>query len=209
MNNIRMRTTVARNSVGILASAAVFCCATAFAQARQTATPAAPSPNDVQMNGLNSVNNQGQPSPADLMFVKKALQGSMAEVQVGHLALQKSNNAQVKQFAQRMIDDHSKMIEQMKPVAKQLGVKIPSGPDKKDKMEMAKLQALSGDDFNKAYVEDMVKDHRMDDSDFKQEIAGGQSPLVKDAASKGDPVIESHLQMIEGIAKNMHIDSGM
>ena len=86
---------------------------------------------------------------------------------------------------------------------------MPSGPDKKQKAMMAKLQALSGADFDKAYVQAMVKDHKEDDSEFKNEIANGQSPVVKDAASKGDPIIESHLQVIEGIAKNMNLTSGM
>jgi putative membrane protein len=172
---------------------------------------AAPPPaNQMQANGMNNPNTvNGQPSPADLEFVKKALQGSMAEVQVAQLALQKSNNDQVKQFAQRMITDHTKLIDQMKPVAMQVGVKIPSGPDKKDTAEMAKLQELSGPDFDKAYVKAMVKDHKMDVSEFKAEISSGQSQVVKDAASQGDPVIESHLHRIEGIAKDMNLQSGM
>ncbi len=71
--------------------------------------------------------------PMDRMFVGKAMQGSMAEVQLGQLTLQKSNNDQVKQFAQRMIDDHTKLNEQMKPVAQQLGVAVPNQVSKKDK----------------------------------------------------------------------------
>ncbi len=164
------------------------------------------SPNTVQNQGLDNFHAiNGQPSPSDLQFVKKALQGGMAEVQLGQLALQKSSNDQVKQFAQRMIDDHTKMINDMKPIASQLGIKIPNGPDKKDKAEIAKLSALSGSDFDQAYVKDMVKDHKMDDSDFKSEISSGQSQMVKDAASKGDPIIESHLQQIQGIAQSMNL----
>ena len=180
---------------------------------------AAPQGNMQQQQGQNSQSSMqgmssmqqgsGGASPADMMFVKKALQGSMAEVQVGQLALQKSSNDQVKEFAQRMVTDHTKLIDQMKPVAQQIGVKIPDGPDKKQKMMMAKLQALSGADFDKAYVQAMVKDHKEDDSEFKTEISTGQSSMVKDAASKGDPVIESHLQMIQGIAKGMNLSSGM
>jgi putative membrane protein len=54
---------------------------------------------------------------ADKAFVKKAMEGNMAEVQMGQLALQKSSDDQVKQFAQRMVDDHGKMQDQLKPVA--------------------------------------------------------------------------------------------
>ncbi len=205
------------NKLGVLASAAVLCCATGFAQMQNGG--AAPQGNMQQQQGQNSQSSMqgmssmqqgsGGASPADMMFVKKALQGSMAEVQVGQLALQKSSNDQVKEFAQRMVTDHTKLIDQMTPVALQIGVKMPDGPDKKQKMMMAKLQALSGADFDKAYVQAMVKDHKEDDSEFKTEISTGQSSMVKDAASKGDPVIESHLQMIQGIAKGMNLSSGM
>jgi putative membrane protein len=182
----------------------------ALGQTRQTTMPDQTQTNQMQAQGMNNPGTvNGQPSPADLEFVKSALQGSMAEVQTAQLALQKSTNDQVKQFAQRMITDHTKLIEQMKPVAKQLGVKIPDGPDKKEKASMAKLQALSGSDFDTAYVKAMVKDHKTDDSEFKMEMSNGQSQIVRNAASQADPVIEAHLQMIEGIAKNMNVTSGM
>lgn len=197
------------SSIGMIAGAALFC-ASALGQGQmggmqqQQTTPNAAQTQG--MNGTNNMNNMGngQASPADMEFVKDALQGSMAEVQTAQLVLQKSTNDQVKQFAQRMITDHTKLIDQMKPIAQQIGVKIPSGPDKKQKAMMAKLQALSGPDFDKAYVQDMVKDHKMDLSDFKSEIATGQSPAVKNAASQGEPVIQSHLDQIQGIAKNMN-----
>ncbi len=209
-----MKNTRMCSKLGVLASAAVLCCATGFAQMQNGGGGSQGNMQQQQnsqnsMQGMNNMQGSGGASPADMMFVKKALQGSMAEVQAAQLALQKSNNDQVKQFAQRMVTDHTKLIEEMKPVAQQVGVKVPDGPDKKQKMMMAKLQALSGDEFDKAYVQAMVKDHKEDDSEFKTEISSGQSPTVKNAATKGDAVVESHLQMIEGIAKGMNLSSGM
>src|SRR5271154_3917818 len=123
------------------------------AQAGQT-----PGQNNPSMDSqMNSLNTPGQASPMDKMFVRKALQGGMAEVQLGQLTLQKSNNDRLKQFAQKMIDDHTKLGEQMKPVAQQLGVPEPNGVSKKDKATMAKLQALSGSAYDEAYIKDMVK----------------------------------------------------
>jgi putative membrane protein len=194
--------------VGFLASAVVFCCATGFAQNGGGGMQQQQS-SQRGMQGMNDMQGNGVASQLDMMFVRKALQGSMAEVQVAQLALQKSTNDQVKQFAQQMVTDHTKMIEDMKPVAQQVGVKVPDGPDKKQKAMMATLQAMSGDDFDKAYVQAMVKDHKQDDSDFKSEVSGGQSQAVKDAAAKGDSVVESHLQMIQSMAKGMNLGSGM
>ena len=158
---------------------------------------------DSQMNGMNA---PGQPSVMDKMFVRKALQGGMAEVQLGQLTLQKSNNDQVKQFAQRMIDDHTKLGEQMKPVAQQLGISEPNGISKKDRAAMAKLQTLSGPAYDEAYIKDMIKDHKQDLSDFQTEASSGQDPTVKDAANQGSKVIAQHLQMIQQIAKDQNVN---
>jgi putative membrane protein len=107
----------------------------------------------------------------------------------------------VKQFAQRMVDDHGKMIDQMKPVAEQLGVKVPDGPPKGHMKKMDKMKALSGDAFDQAYIKDMVKDHKTDASEFKQEAQNTQNPQLKQLATEGSQTIESHLQQIQQIAQ--------
>ena len=129
----------------------------------------------------------------------------MAEVQLGQLTLQKSSNDQVKQFAQRMIDDHTKLNEQMKPVAQQLGVTAPDQVSKKDRKTMAKLQALSGSAYDQAYIKDMVKDHKQDLSEFQMEASSGQDQTVKDAATQGSKVIAQHLQMAQQMAKDQNV----
>jgi putative membrane protein len=162
--------------------------------------------NPAMDSQMNSMNRPGQPSPMDKMFVSKALQGGMAEVQLGQLTLQKSNNDQVKQFAQKMIDDHTRLGEQMKPVAQQLGVPEPKGISKKDKSTIAKLQGLSGSAYDEAYIKDMVKDHKQDLSEFQTEASSGQDQTVKDAATQGSKVIAEHLQMIQQIAKDQNVN---
>jgi putative membrane protein len=169
------------------------------------AAPAGPGQNpgtDAQMNGMQGT---GQPSPTDRMFVTKAMQGSMAEIQLGQLTLEKSQNPQVKQFAQRMIDDHTKLNDQMKPVAQQLGVGVPDQVSKKDRSTMAKLQGLSGSAYDEAYIRDMVKDHKQDLSQFQMEASSGQDQTVKDAAAQGSKVIAQHLQMAQQLAKDQNV----
>jgi putative membrane protein len=192
------------------AGAALLCGATAIAQ---SAPGSMQQPGAAQQPGLNqpapgmnaatqdqtSATASGQTTPEDKVFVEEALKGGMAEVQLGQLALQKAKNPDIKQFAQRMVDDHTKMGDQMKQVAQQAGVKIPDGPSKKDKETIAKLQALNGDAFDKAYMKDMVKDHKTDLNDFKSEADNGSNPAVKNAASQGAQIISQHLQMAERI----------
>ena len=157
--------------------------------------------NNGAMNSANGMN--GMTSAAqDRMFVKKALEGSMGEVQMGQLALQKSNDEQVKQFAQRMVDDHGKMMDEMKPVAQQMGVKVPDSPDKSSMKTVDKMKNLSGDAFDQAYIKDMVKDHKGDDSDFKREAESTQNPQLKEMVMKGEQTIQSHLLTIQKIQQS-------
>lgn len=143
---------------------------------------------------------------AEKAFVSEALEGGDAEVQLGQLAEQKAQSNDVKQFGQKMVADHTQMADKLfKPVAQQLGVSVPKGPSKKDKKEIAKLGGLSGQDFDRAYIEMMVKDHKHDLKNFKDEAQAAQDPNVKQAAEQGSHVISQHLQLIEQIAKNHNI----
>jgi putative membrane protein len=192
-----------------LAGSMLLCGSMSFAQMHGSAAPAgqAPGGQNPSMDQMNGAQTAGQPSPVDRMFVTKAMQGSMAEVQLGQLTLQKSNNQQVKEFAQRMIDDHTKLNEQMKPVAQQLGVAPPNQVSKNDRKTMAKLQALSGPAYDQAYIKDMVKDHKQDLNDFQMEASSGQDQTVKDAATQGSKVIAQHLQMAQQMAKDQSVPS--
>ncbi|HET6218314.1 MAG TPA: DUF4142 domain-containing protein [Acidobacteriaceae bacterium] len=164
-------------------------------------TSTIPNPAD-QLGNVGGM-KPDQQAAIDKIFVKKAMQGNIAEVQLGELTLQKSNNDQVKQFARKMIDDHTKLNEEMRPVALQLGVEIPSEVSKKDKSVMSKMQALSGTAYDQAYIKMMVKDHKQDLSEFRMEASNGH---VKDAATEGSKVISEHLQMAQQLAKDQSVD---
>jgi putative membrane protein len=165
--------------------------------------PGLSSPDQMQQQ-----QNTSEGAMQDKAFVRSALEGGMAEVQMGQLAAQKGNSDDVKQFGQKMVNDHTQLGDQMKQVAQQLNVQPPKGLSKKDKAEVAKLQALSGAQFDNAYIEAMVKDHKKDLSDFKQEAENSQNPAVKQVAQQGAQVIDQHLQQIEQIAKT-HNATGM
>ncbi|MGA8668455.1 MAG: DUF4142 domain-containing protein [Terracidiphilus sp.] len=144
---------------------------------------------------------------SDQAFVAKALAGGDAEVQLGQLAEQKSQSQDVKQFAQKMVSDHTQMGDKwFKPVAKQLGVSEPKGPDKKEKKLIAKLETLSGPQFDTEYIQAMVKDHKEDLKNFTEEAQATQDPNVKQVAQQGANIIQQHLQLIEQVAKNHNVD---
>ncbi|MEG9438080.1 DUF4142 domain-containing protein [Edaphobacter sp. HDX4] len=140
-------------------------------------------------------------SAQDKQFVMKASEGSLAEVELGKLALKKSQNPDVKQFAQKMVVDHSKLISDMKPCADQLGVKPPTKLDAKHQQLADHLKSLSGDEFDKEYIKAMVADHHHDLGEFIAEQSKASDPTLKETVTKGTEVIREHTQMIDEIAK--------
>ena len=142
-----------------------------------------------------------QQAMADQTFVRKALEGGAAEVQLGQMAQQKSQSDDVKRFGLKMVEDHMQLGDQIKPIAQELGIKEPKGPSKKDKELVAKLDGLSGHQFDEAYIQAMVKDHKQDLKEFKDEAQTAQNPNVKQVAQQGAGVISQHLQMIQQIAQ--------
>jgi len=139
-------------------------------------------------------------SSSDTTFLKKAAQGGMAEVELGQLAVQKASSEDVKKFGQRMVDDHSKANDQLKQVAAQQHVNLPQEPNAKDKATKARLEKLSGDQFDKAYMNDMVKDHKKDVAEFTRESKMAKDPAVKSFAEQTLPTLKEHLKEAERIA---------
>jgi putative membrane protein len=150
---------------------------------------------------------QAGASDGDKHFVEAALKGGMAEVELGHLAAKKGASEDVKRFGEKMVVDHTALGDKMKAVAGEIGVTPPSMTTPSDMALKAKLELLSGDAFDKAYISAMVKDHEEDLKDFQQEVADASSPAVKTAARQGETVIAHHLAMIRKIAEAHNVSA--
>ncbi len=137
----------------------------------------------------------------DKKFLKDAAIGGMTEVQLGRLAQQKAFSDAVKQFGQKMVDDHTKANDQLKEVASKENIPIPDALDSKHESRINKLSKLSGPDFDKAYIKDEVKDHQQDVSEFKTEAGNGSDPNIKQFASNTLPTLEQHLDMAKELNK--------
>lgn len=140
---------------------------------------------------------------ADSTFAMKAAQGGMAEVKLGQLAAEKATNPDVKAFGQQMVDDHTKANDNLKAVAQSENMTLPSDVNAKQQAMYDKLSKLSGPAFDKAYVNDMVKDHEEDVKEFQKESNSGKDPKIKDFASTTLPVLQGHLSKIKGIQGGM------
>jgi putative membrane protein len=142
-------------------------------------------------------------SGPDRRFIRDAAAGGMAEVELGKLAQQKATNDQVKQFAQRMIDDHGKANQQLMQLAQAKGVE--PGPPKSSKHQRlyGRLSKLEGAEFDRQYVKEMVKDHQQDVAEFRRMSQRADDPELKAWAASTLPTLEEHLQQIRGIQEAM------
>ncbi len=138
----------------------------------------------------------------DKMFLRKAAQGGMAEVQLGQLASQKASSQEIKDFGAKMVKDHTELNEEMKPIADSMGVMLPKKLAQKDQAEYDKLNGLSGNDFDSEYLTYMVKDHHMDLREFRMEASSTTDPTLKTAVEKGAKVIREHSNMVDSLAKS-------
>lgn len=143
----------------------------------------------------------------DKKFAKEAAIGGLTEVQLGKLAQQKASSDAVKQFAQKMIDDHSKADDQLKQLASSDNLSLPGTLDPKHQSAIDKLSKLSGPEFDKAYAKDMVKDHEKDVSEFQAESQGGTDANVKQFASQTLPVLQQHLELAKDLNKTVKKES--
>lgn len=133
----------------------------------------------------------------DGKFFKKAAQGGLAEVSLGQMAVDKGQSEAVKNFGQRMVTDHGKANQELQTLAASEGVTLPTEMNSEAKALLKKLSGLSGGEFDKAYIKEMIKDHKKDVSAFKKEAEQGKDEDVKNWAAKTLPTLEEHYTLAQ------------
>ena len=138
-------------------------------------------------------------SSKDRNFMMEAAIGGMEEVELGRLATEKGSSDAVKQFGQKMVDDHSAANAELTQLAKSKGINLPAELDAKRKAEVARLSKLSGAAFDKAYSKAMLDDHNKDVAAFEQQSVSGTDPDLKAFAAKTLPTLKTHLEMAKAL----------
>ncbi len=145
---------------------------------------------------------RGVPS-ADQQFADKAAIGGMTEVDVGRLTQQKAQDPRVKQFGQRMVHDHTDAADRLKQIAAAKDMTLPTKLDKHAQQEIDKLAKLSGDEFDRSYIEAQVSDHKKVINEFEKEAnSGSDSDLVKFAHTTL-PTLREHLNLAQSAEKEV------
>jgi putative membrane protein len=109
----------------------------------------------------------------------------------------------VKRFGQRLVSDHTRLEDEMKPIAARIGVTPPAELAPDDQALLTKLQGESGAAFDMTFVNAMVSGHKQGVQLYKSEEVNGQDAAVKESATKGEPVIAAHLRMAERLAETL------
>jgi putative membrane protein len=132
--------------------------------------------------------------PADAGMLRDIAHANLAEIATGQLAVEKASDPKVKEFAQQMVDDHTKALTDVQQLAQTKTVKLPTEPDLKHKAAMTKLKMMSGASFDKSYVKTAgVGDHVATEKLLKKTQASAQDADVKALATKMLPVVQGHL----------------
>jgi putative membrane protein len=156
----------------------------------------------VGLLGLMSSRASAALSEGDRAFVEKAASGGMSEVQAAQIAQQKSASPQVKQFANRMVTDHTKANGELQQIAQQENFDLPSEPDQHDRSAMQQLSGMTGSSFDQSYAQAELRDHQQDIALFQREAKSGQDPALKQFAQKTLPVLRQHLQLAQALTTN-------
>ena len=138
-----------------------------------------------------------KPTAAEKMFMKKAADGGMTEVELGQLAAEKGGSDAVKDFGSQMVKDHGKINDDLKEVAGKMNVTLPAKVSAKHHDTIEKMSGMSGAAFDKAYVPAMVKDHEMDIAEFEKADKMVKNPDLKKFIQDSIPMMKDHLEKIK------------
>jgi putative membrane protein len=134
---------------------------------------------------------------ASRSFLTEAIQGNLAEVQMGQLAQKNGSSDAVKQFGQMLVKDHSESNQEAMSVASSMGVSAPTQPNSKQKATYNRLAKLTGEQFDRAFAKDMVADHKSDIKAFEKEAT--KNDAAGNFAKDTLPTLRKHLQAAESL----------
>jgi putative membrane protein len=184
------------------ASATLITSPAAAGQAAQQ-PPTAPRATPAQPDTPKAGNATKASATADAHFVMQAAEGGMMEVTKGKLAAQKGSHEGVKQLGQRMVDDHTKANDELKSIASGKNITLPGEPKPPMQAALGKLEKLDGAAFDRAYVDDQVRDHEKTIALFEREAKGGKDAELKAFAEKTLPTLKEHLTMVRDVKSKL------
>lgn len=159
------------------------------------------SSHEDAVDSAKSVNKVVQPVQKDASdFAVAAANGGMMEVELGKVAEEKGVSQRVKDFGAMMVKDHSAANDNLKTIAGTLNIALPDSVSDDSRKEIDKLKMKKGKDFDKAYVDMMLDDHKKDIAEFRKCADNCSDSSIKSFASTTLPTLEKHLDSIQAIS---------
>ncbi len=165
-----------------------------------------PAPAPYEQGGTVAASS-GQLSSHDTTFVNQAAEHGQAEVRLGQLFVQNAQNQSLKDYGQRLIDDHNRLNQQLTQLATQKGVTVPTAVDMHRQRELDHLASLSGKDFDEKALKDSIRDHERDIRTFQDAAQNSQDPDVKAFAQQALPILQDHLNQARQLEKTLNSSS--
>ncbi|MDO3628606.1 DUF4142 domain-containing protein [Mucilaginibacter sp. BT774] len=168
------------------------------------AKESADSLNKTKDTTSNAMNTGGiAVNSDDAKFATAAANGGMTEVALAKLALTKTGNSSIKEFAKMMVADHGKANDELMAIAKAKNITLPAEPDSEHLKKIDELNKKTGADFDKAYVSAMIDGHEKTLDLMNGEAKNGSDTTLKAFAAKTAPIVQTHLDAIRKIDKSM------
>jgi putative membrane protein len=143
-------------------------------------------------------------TPKDYHFVCKAFVGGQTEINLSQLALEKATAPAVRDFAQRMIQDHQNVNKELTQLATDKGAILPMPETKKSEQVQERLKTLSGMEFDQAYMRDMINDHKKAFASFKRSAEEADDGDLKSWAGKTLPAIANHIRLAQSVEASLN-----
>ena len=185
---------MSKRIIPAIAAASLLALVPAFAQNQGTSTEGhGAHGSTIDPKGTDHTNQ-------DQHFIHEAAAGGMLEVELGRLAAERAASAEVKAFGQRMVADHGKANQQLMQVATSKGITLPKALPADMQRERDRFARLSGAEFDRMYMDHMVKDHKKDVAEFEKQAEKGTDPSIRSFAQQTLPTLREHLTLAESLA---------
>lgn len=198
--NKQKRSGVLKNS--LIMATTLLTCAGLQANDQQTSPSSAGAPGQAHSDKASS----GQHGDKASKFVHEAAMGGQMEVQMGELGQQKAQNQQVKSLAAALVKDHTAANQKLQQIAQGKGLTLDKSLDQKHQKHLAMLKTQSGAEFDKAFVEHALKDHKKDIAKFEKFQKQMDDQQLKAFIDETLPKLRNHYQMAQSAARTLGID---
>lgn len=168
----------------------------------ESTTEVADSTNEAVADSQEQAGDSAAVAEEDAKFAVDAANGGMAEVQLGKVAEEKGTDPKVKEFGKMMVADHTKANDELKTLAASKNITLPAAPDETMQKAASDVSGKNGKEFDKAYIDQMVKDHEKTVKLFEDGQKNVKDAELKAFIDKTLPVLKTHLEHVKSLDKS-------